>query len=383
MDGIDGPAARFGKHPRLIVRQEEPLNAGPPPDLLCASPVTPYELFYVRNHGGVPRVDPGSWRLEVGGLVRRPLSLSLDDLRRLGEETVEATLECAGNRRSEMAAVAPIPGELPWGEEAIGNARWTGVPLARLLDEAGGEKGARHVAFAGLDEVERGGRRFGFGGSIPVEKARAPEVLLAWEMNGAPLPPVHGAPLRALVPGYIGARSVKWLAKVTLQEEPSDNYFQAKAYRLFPPQVTAETVDWDDWDRGRMLEDIGLNAVICAPLAGERVATGEVEVRGWAVAGAGRRVERVEVSGDGGRTWTAAELESEDGKSRTDQAAQDGSPWVWRLFRAELNLAPGEREIAVRAWDSAGETQPQDPRGIWNFKGYMHNAWHRVRVTAT
>jgi sulfite oxidase len=376
---MDGADARFGKHPRLIVRQEEPLNAGPPPDLLCAAELTPYELFYVRNHGGVPRVDPQAFRLEVGGLARRTLALALDDLRRLGEETVEATLECAGNRRSEMAAVAPIPGELPWGEEAIGNARWTGVPLARLLDEAGVEKGARHVAFSGLDDVERGGRRFGFGGSIPLEKARAPEVLLAWEMNGAPLPPVHGAPLRALVPGYIGARSVKWLAKVTLQEEPSDNYFQAKAYRLFPPHVTAETVDWK---AGRMLEDIGLNAVICAPLAGERVAAGKVEVRGWAVAGGGRRVARVEVSGDGGRSWKEAELEGEGGENPRGRDARDRSPWVWRLFRAGLDLSPGEREIAVRAWDTAGETQPQDPAGIWNFKGYMHNAWHRVRVTA-
>ncbi len=369
MDPINGPAARFGKHPRLVVRQEEPLNAGPPPDLLCAAEVTPYELFYVRNHGGVPQVDPAAFRLEVGGLVRRPLSLTLDDLRRLGEETVEATLECAGNRRSEMAAVAPIPGELPWGEEAIGNARWTGVPLARLLDEAGVEKGARHVAFAGLDEVERGGKRFGFGGSIPLAKARAPEVLLAWDMNSAPLPPVHGAPLRALVAGYIGARSVKWLSRVTLQEEPSDNYFQSKAYRLFPPHVNADNVDWD---RGQMLEDIGLNSVICAPVAGERMAAGRVEVQGWAVAGGGRRIERVEVSADGGRSWTPVELGGEE----------ERNPWVWRLFRAGLDLPPGEREIAVRAWDSAGETQPQDPAGLWNFKGYMHNAWHRVRVTA-
>lgn len=362
-----GPVARFGKDPRLLVRQEEPFNAGPPPELVRRAAVTPTELFFVRNHGGVPEVDPATYRLNVDGLVHRPLSLSLADLRGFAAVTVTATVECAGNRRAELAAVRPIPGELPWGEEAIGNALWTGVPLARILAEAGVLPAARHVAMTGRDEVERGGRRFGFGGSIPLGKALSPEVLLAWEMNGAPLPPVHGAPLRMLAAGYIGARSVKWLSAITLQEEPSANYFQAHAYRLFPPDARPETVDWES---GRMLEDVTLNAVVCSPAEGERVAPGVVRVKGWAIAGGGRRVARVEVSGDGGRSWAQAEL------------FEDRGPWAWRFFRASLGLAAGEHEIVARAWDSAGETQPADPASIWNFKGYMNNSWHRVRIEA-
>jgi sulfite oxidase len=365
--GTSPPSPRFGKHPRLLVRAEEPFNAGPPPDLLRAASLTPTELFFVRNHGDVPEVDAAAFRLAVDGLVRQPLALSLDDLRAMAAATVTATLQCAGNRRAELAAVEPIPGELPWGEEAIGNALWTGVPLARVLAEAGALPGARHVAMTGLDETERHGHRFCFGGSIPLDKALSPEVILAWEMNGAPLPPVHGAPLRALVPGTIGARSVKWLARITLQEEPSANYFQSRAYRLFPPDVRPDTVDWES---GRMLGDLALNAVVCSPAPGARVAAGAVPVKGWALAGGGRRLARVEVSGDGGRSWAPAEL------------FEDRGPWVWRFFRASLGLAPGEHEIVVRAWDDAGLTQPADSASVWNFKGYMNNAWHRVRVTA-
>src|SRR6202035_2649473 len=189
---------------------------------------------------------PEAYRLTVGGLVEVPLTLSLADLRRdFAPVRLAATLECAGNRRSELIAHAPIPGELPWEEDAIGNAAWTGVPLAQVLAAARSLQAARHAAFTGLDETERHGSRFAFGGSIPLAKATSPEVLLAYEMNGEPLPAAHRAPLRVVVPGFIGARSVKWLADVHLQEEPSDNYFQAKAYRLFPPQVTAENVVWE------------------------------------------------------------------------------------------------------------------------------------------
>src|SRR5262249_9376631 len=151
-------------------------------------------------HGDIPAVDPGSYRLEVGGLVRRPLSLSLAEIRALPAATFTATLECAGNRRTELAAVEPIPGELPWDEDAIGNALWTGTALGPVLAAAGPLPAARHVAFQGLDHVERHGESVGFGGSIPIEKALSPEVLLAYEMNGVPLPSSHGAPLRALVP---------------------------------------------------------------------------------------------------------------------------------------------------------------------------------------
>lgn len=353
--------------PRLRVRQERPLNAGPEPAALRAQVVTPNGLFFVRSHGDVPRVDAESFRLTIGGLVRRPLALTLAEIRARPAETATVTLECAGNRRGGLAAVEPIPGELPWGEDAIGNAFWTGTPLAGLLALAEPLPAALHVAFSGLDDIERHGETFRFGGSIPIGKALSPEVLLAWEMNGVPLPPEHGAPLRAVVPGFIGARSVKWLARIELRDTPSENYFQRKAYRLFPPDMRAETVDYD---RGLMLGDLGVNSVICTPAPDEAVGPGAVAVRGYAVAGGGRRVERVEISGDGGATWSPAEL------------FPDRGPWAWRFWRGTLSLAAGgEREIVVRAWDSAGEGQPPDAAAIWNFKGYMNNAWHRVRVT--
>jgi Oxidoreductase molybdopterin binding domain len=151
-------------------------------------------------------------------------------------------VQCAGNRRQGLMEAYPIPGEMPWGAGAIGNARWTGVPLREVLLAAGVEEGARHVAFAGLDEIEEGWSP-NYGSSIPVEKGMGPEVLLAYEMNDEPLRPEHGFPLRAVVPGYIGARSVKWLSGIALQDAPSDNYFQAQQYKLFPPYVTGEPDD--------------------------------------------------------------------------------------------------------------------------------------------
>lgn len=358
----------FGKHPDLLVRNADPFNGGPGPERLERSFLTPKEHFFVRNHGDVPRVDASSFRLTVNGRVRRPLRFSLEEIQRLPKVKVAATLQCAGNRRLEMMAVAPIPNELGWGTEAISTAEWGGIPLRDLLAAVEVEPDARHVAFTGLDETERHGHRFCFGGSIPLDKALHPEVLLAYEMNGEPLPPVHGAPLRVVVPGYIGARSVKWLSTVTLQEEPSDNYFQAKAYRLFPPHMGPDSVDWDS---GLMLGEMAVNSVITSPQDGQTVAAGEVTVRGWAAAGGGRSVARVDLSADGGRTWTVAALDSDPHRG----------PWTWRLFEAKLTLGPGTHEIVCRAWDSAAQTQPENPAHVWNFKGYMNNAWHRVRVT--
>jgi sulfite oxidase len=352
-------------HPRLRVRQESPLNAEPEPGALIESFRTPNELFFLRNHGDIPAVDPGSYRLTVDGLVEAPLSLSLADLRRFPRITAGATLQCAGNRRREMMEVKPIPNELPWDSEAVSNAEWSGVPLREVLAAAGPRAGALHAAFLGLDETERHGHRFQFGGSIPLEKAMRPEVLLADTMNGAPLPPAHGAPLRVVVPGYIGARSVKWVSRITLRETPSDNYFQAKAYRLFPASANADNVDWDT---GLMLGESPVNAVICSPVSGERLPAGQVTIRGWALAGGGREIARVEVSADGGGTWTTAERGSCE------------SGWTWCFWGVPLNLPPGEHEILCRAFDAAAQTQPAHPSQVWNFKGYANNAWHRVRV---
>lgn len=360
----------LGKHPEMIVRDRQPFNAEPPLNLLRESFVTPKELFYVRNHGSVPEVDPADYRLKVSGLVERPLELSLEEIRNdFPKENVMVALHCAGNRRDELMAVAPTPGETPWNAGAIGNAWWAGVPLREILRAAGATEEARHVAFDGLDEVEEG-ESPNFGGSIPIKKAMSPDVLLAYEMNDEPLTPEHGSPLRAVVGGYIGARSVKWLSNVRLREAPSDNHFQVYSYKLFPPYVREEGMV--AFSKGLALGEISVNAVICSPLEGETLSSGPVPVQGYAIAGGERRIERVDVSADEGRTWVGADL-SEEGGSH---------PWAWRFWETELQFGPDEHRIVVRALDSAADTQPEDVGSIWNFKGYVNNAWHRVRVIA-
>ena len=355
--------SRFGKSPDLQIRQQDPFNGGPPPGQLRRSFVTPSDLFFVRNHGNVPAVDAATYRLQVSGAVRQPLSLSLAELGEYPRHEIAATLQCAGNRRSEFAAVRPIPHELPWGDEAVSNAIWAGVRLSDVLRAAEPGPGARHAVFSGLDETERHGERCLFGGSVPFDKAMQPEVLLATEMNGEPLPPVHGSPLRVVVPGWIGARSVKWLGRIHLQETPSDNYFQAVAYRLFPAAVGPENVVWEE---GTMLGEQCVNAFVTAPRAGEVLRAGDVRCEGIALAGGGRSIERVELSTDGGKSWIQTDL------------GHDQRTWSWRFWETTLPVTAGDYEIVVRAWDSASQTQPASVDQVWNFKGYMNNAWARV-----
>lgn len=361
-------AKLFRKHPDVKIRADRPFNAEAPPKLLRKSFLTPKELFYVRSHGAVPEVDPNGYRLTICGLVEEPLHLSLEEIKNgFPRRELTATLYCAGNRREELIEVHPMPGKLPWNTGAAGNARWSGAPLRDVLRAAGIQKQeARHVAFTGLDEDEQGKQGTGFGGSIPIEKGFGANVLLAYEMNGEPLAPEHGFPLRVVVGGYIGARSVKWLSSITLQKDPSTNYYQAREYKLFPPHVTAETADFS---KGQMLGEIPLNAVICSPAEGETLTAGSVLVQGYAIAGGERSVDRVEVSADGGLTWAAARL-TEDG----------GRPASWHFWEANLELASGRHQIVARATDSAGGTQPEHVGKVWNFQGYANNAWHRSTV---
>lgn len=355
------------KHPDLTVRQKQPFNAETPPKLLRRSFVTPRELFYVRSHGSAPAVDHETYRLAISGLAERSLELSLEQIKReFPREEMVATLYCAGNRRRELMEVGSMPGKLPWGVGAAGNARWAGAPLRDVLQAAGIGEEARHVTFTGLDKDEESGTGTRYGGSIPIEIGMGGNALLAYEMNGEPLAPEHGFPLRVVVGGYIGARSVKWLSSITLQKDPSTNYYQAREYKLFPLHVRAETADFS---KGQMLGEIPLNAVICSPAEGETLTAGSVLVQGYAIAGGERRVDRVEVSADGGLTWADASL-TEDG----------GRPASWHFWEANLEFAPGRRQIVVRATDSAGGTQPEHVGEVWNFQGYANNAWHRSTV---
>jgi sulfite oxidase len=358
-------APRYGKRADLIVHEEEPFNAETGLAALADGPVTATDAFYVRGHGAVPEIDPAGWRLRLGGLVARRLELSLTTLREaLPEREVIATLQCAGNRRAGLQAIRQIPGEAPWGPGATGTARWVGVALADVLALAGPRDEAAHVGFEGVDHCPEATPAQRFGGSIPLDKACRPEVLLAWGMNGEPLSPVHGAPLRVVVPGYIGARSVKWLERIELRARPWDGYFQHVVYRLLPEDGSPAP------GAGMALGLVALNADVLSPADGETVAAGPVTVRGYAFAGGERHVARVDVSLDSGASWSQAEL------------LEDLGRWAWRHWQATVGLAPGEHEIVVRAWDSSAATQPEDEAGLWNPKGYVNNARPRVRVRA-
>ncbi len=355
--------AAWGKRDDMVVHDEEPYNAEPPPAAL-ATRLTPGEAFYSRNHGPVPRTDPKAWRLRVDGLVAHPLELTLEQLReRHPAHSEVATLMCAGNRRADLDAVRAIPGEDLWGPGAISTARWTGVRLADVLAEAGVRPGGAHVALSAPDVSELADPPQPFGGSIDLVKAQSPEVLLAWAMNGAPLAPEHGAPLRLVVPGWIGARSVKWLQRVTVQAEPSGNWFQAHAYRLLPADA-----DPAESSRGLPLTCLPLTCALLSPAAGASLPAGDVEVTGYAVAGDGRGVARVDVSPDGGHTWVQAELTDPDGA------------WAWRHWRTVVELVPGPVQLVARAWDTAGTLQPASAEDVWNPKGYANGSWARADV---
>ena len=349
-----------------LVHDPEGLNTAPWPirqdDLLTST-----DCFFTRSHAATPTIDPDTWRLEVDGLVERPLRLSLGDLAALERREVSATLVCAGLRRDEFLSMGPLPGELAWGPEPISTGCWRGVTLAGLLERAGVRPEARFVEMVGLDSVERQGRRFGFGGSIDLAKAMTPDVLLATELNGSPLPRAHGFPVRAVVPGWIGARSVKWLGRVTLSAQPSENYFQAKAYRL---QRDTNHRDPRDVSAGTALCEVPLNAVILEPSRDQVVAVGPVRVRGWAMGAGGRPITQVDVSSNAGCDWVPARI------------AVPGDAWTWSLWEATLELTRGRHFLTVRARDTSDAVQPAAVGDTWNVKGYVNNAWHRVAVQA-
>jgi sulfite oxidase len=352
---------RYGKRDDFVVHEQEPFNAETARGSL-GDAVTATDAFYVRSHGPVPEVDGDGWRLRVHGLVERELSLSLETLREaFREREVTATLQCAGNRRAGLIAIRDIPGEAPWGPGATGTATWAGASLADVLALARPLEGARHVGFEGVDVSEEADPPQRFGGSVPIEKARRPEVLLAWGMNGQPLSPVHGAPVRVVVPGYIGARSVKWLDRIELRAEPWDGYFQHVVYRLVPEDGQAGP------GVGVPLGLIALNSDVISPVEDELVAAGSMTVNGYAFAGGERSVARVDVSIDGGVTWSQAEL------------LDDLGQWAWRQWQIAFDVAPGDYELQVRAWDSSAAAQPSDEAGLWNPKGYVNNATPRIR----
>ena len=357
----------WGKRDDMVVHEADPYNAEPARGALAGRMLTPLDTFYARNHGPIPLIDPTTWRLNVDGLVEHDLELSLADLRgQFAPLILTVTLQCAGNRRSGLVKVRDIPGEDPWGPGATSTAEWTGVSLAEVLRAAGPRAPAAHVAFAAPDVSAIADPPQPYGGSVTLRKALAGEVLLAWAMNGQPIPPVHGAPVRVVVPGYIGARSVKWVERITVQDVPSGNYFQARAYRLLPPETDPALAGPGV---GLSLSAIAVNADILCPDEGAVLAPGPVPVTGYALAGDDRGIARVDVSVDGGRHWRQADL------------GADAGPWAWRIWCTVVDLPSGETEIIARAWDTSAAVQPESPVHLWNPKGYVNNSWARVHVS--
>ena len=353
---------------QLRVHSQSPLNGEPELAQLAQSRITPLERFYVRNHGPIPKLSAADYRLSIEGLVHKPLTLSLDQLTdKFKKHAVEATLTCAGNRRSEMNTIKPVGG-VQWNAGAIGNALWHGATLADLLRAAEIKDGAKHVWFEASDPItEKDGSVAPFGGSIPMEKALSfegdlPGAIVAYEMNDKALSAEHGFPLRTVVPGFIGARSVKWLSKIVVSDRPSPNHYVADAYKIITSDDKAHVA------AAEPIYPYAINAAICIPAGGAKLKAGKTALSGYALptGESGCTIDKVEISLDGGKNWLAARLED------------SMKAFTWRLWSLDVDLHAGVKELIVRAADNRNHTQPETTP--WNLKGYLYNAWHRVKV---
>ena len=321
-------------------------------------PVTPVGLHYLLIHYDIPVVEPAAWRLAVGGSVGRELSLSLEDLRALPALTRPVTLECAGNGRARLD---PRPLSQPWLLEAVGTAEWTGVLVRDVLEAAGVGAGAAEVLFTGLDRGVEGGVEQDYQRSLPLAEA-LDGPLLAYAVNGAPLPPQHGFPLRLVVPGWYGMASVKWLGRIDVLDEPFAGYQHDPGYRYRA----------DPEDPGTPVTRMQPRSLMMPPGIPDfmsrmrHLAPGPCRLQGRAWSGWGA-IEAVEVSVDGGGTWAAAEL---------DEAPPPGA---WRGWSFAWEAEPGEHELCTRASDDAGNAQPVEAG--WNVGGYANTSVQRVPVT--
>jgi len=322
--------------------------------------ITPVSHFFVRNHMHEPStLDAGEWRLTIEGEVERPVTLSLADLQKLELHTVVNALECAGNGR---AFVEPhVPG-IQWQKGAVGNARFSGVRLADLLQRAGVKPTGKHVMFRGLDEVP--GKAPPFIRSIPIEKAHDPDTLVATHMNGAPLPKHHGFPARALVPGWVGAASCKWLAEIKILDKPFEGNFMNPGYRL--PNEAMKPGDALTPQNSHPVTALNVKSLIARPADGARLKSRMVQVHGVAWASEAD-VTRVDVSVDGGATWKPVQLGNEHAK------------YSWRLWKFSFKAPKaGNYTIMSRATDNEGRAQPAS--FSWNPSGYPNNAIDQVNI---
>jgi DMSO/TMAO reductase YedYZ molybdopterin-dependent catalytic subunit len=318
---------------------------------------TPPGMHYLLIHFDVPVIDAGTWRLRIGGAVRRPLEFTLAQLQERPRRTLAVTLECAGNGRTLQT---PRAISQPWIHGGIGTAEWTGTPLAPLLEEAGPVPEAVDIVFTGADHGIQGGEEQDYARSLAVSEALSPDVLLAYAMNGTPLPPQHGFPVRLVVPGWYGMASVKWLTRIEAVTAPFEGYQQVQSYRFRPG---AE-------DRGEPVTRMRVRSLMVPPgipdffTRDRLVDAGPVLLRGRAWSGRAP-IERVQVAVDG--VWSEAVLEAPDGE------------FAWRGWSFGWQAEPGAHVLMCRAMDALGQVQPLEPE--WNHLGMGNNAVQKVPVT--
>jgi sulfite oxidase len=346
--------------PEFIIRVNRPQNLESPPQWLT-SWLTPNNRFFVRSHFGPP--SPSSlkdWQLHVEGDVKQRLTLSFSDLKAFEEVTLHAVVQCAGNGRAFF--YPKVPG-VQWERGAMGNAKWAGVRLGDVLKRAGLGSKARHVQLLGADRPVLPTVPL-FIRSIPIEKAMHPTTMLAYEMNEEPLPILHGAPLRLIVPGWAGNACVKWLTHLTVQEDEADGYYMQTAYRMPVTPVQPGAIIHPS--EMMPVTEMPVKSIIARPLEGAKVPGGTVQVEGVAWTGEGEIV-RVQISMDEGKQWYDANL----GKER--------APYAWQLWRyAWKGTKPGRYTIQSRATDSRGHTQPMATP--WNPGGFLWNGADAVRI---
>ena len=377
VDSKDPYAKDPARHPALIPSAERPFNAEPPVSMLMQDYLTPNEIFFVRNHLPVPTVDVQKYNLEMavdGGKKGGKLTLATLK-KKFPKKTVATTVQCAGNRRSDMVKIKPVKG-LNWGIAAISTAEWSGATLNDVLRYSGIDidklEGYNHIQFEGLDKGPDGTT---YGASIPIEIARdlKDNIVIAYEMNGKDIPPDHGYPVRVIIPGVVGARQVKWLHKIVVSKEESSCHWQQRDYKGFN-----SSVDWDtvDFSKSPAIQFLPVQSAICEPEDGQVLDDDtHVSVKGYAWSGGGRGINRVDVSADGGKTWTTADLIT---NGQTPYRA-----WAWTFWEQTVPISKdhnGEVELVCKACDSQYNVQPDSVEGVWNLRGCLSNAWHRVTV---
>ncbi|KAH8814943.1 Oxidoreductase, molybdopterin-binding domain-containing protein [Xylogone sp. PMI_703] len=368
------------KAPDMIHVLQFPYNGEPPRDRLVSTLITRNEDHFVRNHGGIPEINEDDYFIDIGGLVNNPRRLTLKDLKNeelFPRQSTLVTLQCSGTRRIEQIHEYPGDGDelinAPWGEGAIGTARWTGVSLKKIIKFCGGLKNPKspnnHVEFIGADTYFKQSEVYNYAVSVPWRKVKVNEVLLAWEMNGKPLPYIHGFPLRTVVFGYIGARSCKWLTRINVLDHPSEGPVQKKEYLYFNSQVGKHNVVYS---AGVSIQDMPVSSAIMSPRDMDQIVhDGKIKMRGWAYSGGGHWPVRVEVSGDGGAIWYEVPYDKMTEKYF----------YAWRLWEIELPVdAEGWLELCVRCWDNSLNTQPTLVRSAWNWDLHVTSSCHRIKI---